>query len=170
MKVAKREAPKAAAPRPEAQTARDPGDRRAGSDEREELDECDVAVPAAEDHRHRRLDLRSGREDVDPAVGRIRDVPHRLLLLPQRGTREVVEHRVREALGNRQSNDERVSVRQDSHRREDRDRPVAQRLPHRRDEHERRSRPSTNRPCDPRKGEPATEDDEKSCPGQRVGG
>ncbi len=170
MKVAKTRSAEGGRAPTEAQPPRDPGDREAGSDECEELDECDVTVTAAQDHGHRRLDLRHGREDVDPAVGCVRDVSHRLLLLPQRGAREVVEHRVGQALRNRQGNDERVTMGQDGHCREDGDRPVAQRLAHRRDDHERRSRPSTNDPRDARNDEPAAEDDEKSCPGQRVGG
>ena len=93
-----------------------------------------------------------------------------VLLLPQRGAREVVEHRVRQALRNRQGHDERITMGQDGHCREDGDRPVAQRLAHRRDDHERRPRPSTNDPRNARNDEPAAEEDEKSRPGKRVGG
>ena len=39
----------------EAKPPRDPGDREAGGYEREQLHERDVPVPAAQDHRHRRL-------------------------------------------------------------------------------------------------------------------
>ena len=89
---------------------RDSEYRDARGDDREQLDEPDEAVSSAPDHRHRRLDLGARREDVDPLVRGVRDEAHRVLLLPERCPRKVVEHRVREALRYRERDDDEVSV------------------------------------------------------------
>ena len=91
--------------------ARDPDDRYAREEEREELNDRDVTVSPAQDHRGHRLDLGVRREGVDALVGRIGDVGHGVLLLPQRGPREVVEERVPGALRNGESARQEVRVR-----------------------------------------------------------
>ena len=96
--------------------------------DREQLNEADEAVALAQDHRHRRLDLRARRKHVDPLVRGVRDVADGMLLLPERCPRQVVEHRVREALRYGERDDEEVCVGGGRERGEERHRTIAERF------------------------------------------
>ena len=94
----------------------------------EDLDETDVPVAVAQDHRRHRLDLGDRREGVDPDVRSVEHVRDGVLLLPERGPREVVEQRVRQALREREGDGEQIEMHGDRERRECDDGPVVERL------------------------------------------
>ena len=128
VKVANARAPNSAAAPAQAQTPRDADDRDARGGQREELHETHVPVAVAQDHRRHRLDLGDRREGVDPDVRSVEHVRDGVLLLPERGPREVVEQRVRQALREREADEEQVEMHGDRESRERGDGPVVERV------------------------------------------
>ncbi len=94
----------------EPEPPRDPEDPHRRDRDGEELRERDVAIPSAQDHRGRGLDLRVGRMSVDRLVRRVRDVGDGVLLLPEGSPRKVIDERVDHRLRHRQRHDQDVGV------------------------------------------------------------
>ena len=115
-------------PHRQADAPRDPADRDRGGDERGELDEADEPLGPTEDHRERVGDLGVRREAVQPGIVRSGNVGDRVLLLPERGTREVVPEGV--VVVRRRAHDQRGRVREAAEHRdaENRDQRVARRV------------------------------------------
>ena len=126
MKVAKASAPNSAALRLRPRRRAIPTIAPHGAGEREKLDKADVPVAVAQDHRGHGLDLGDRRECVDPVVRNIEHVRDGVLLLPERSPRQVVEQRVRQALREREADEEQVEMHGDRESRQRGDGPVVE--------------------------------------------
>ena len=123
MNVANAKAPNNAALRPRPRRRATPTIAPHAPASGEELDETDVAVTVAQDHRGHGLDLGYRREGVEPVVRGVEDVRDGVLLLPERGPWKVVEQRVRQALRQSEARDEQVEMHEHRESRERGDGP-----------------------------------------------